>query len=275
MEGNYDAAATCAEEALSIARESEGAPDLLCEASRLLGVTRTMQRRYAAAGPLLEESLALFEAQGNAWCVAGCHFELGDLAYLEGDNATARVRYDDSLVLFRQLEDALQSMLVTCGLEAVLEKQPDEKRATLLHDQQRALVRSMRDAAVLARVGMMLLNVADHWLYHYGDEPQARTLYRQGLRIWQELHTVDRGRALVVKGLAGLADVAAARQQAQRAGRLFGVADRLLPIGDGYRDRMSRRLEDARARLDPGPFAAGWAAGQAMTDEQGANEALA
>src|SRR5262249_50294580 len=89
------------------------------------------------------------------------------------------------------LEDVAQELLVGCALEEVLERQGDEARATLLlHEQSLALQCSMRDAAVLARVGMMLVNNADHWLYHYGDERQARNLYRQCLKVWQQLRTV-------------------------------------------------------------------------------------
>src|SRR5262249_43846835 len=85
FEGDYDAAATSAEEAVSIARENGGAKYLLTEASKLLGVTRTMQRRYEVARHLLEESLALAKELGNVWNVGASHLDLANVAYLEGD----------------------------------------------------------------------------------------------------------------------------------------------------------------------------------------------
>jgi hypothetical protein len=55
---------------------------------------------------------------------------------------------------------------------------------------------------------------------------------------------------------------------------LFGVADRLLPAANTYRDDVNRRVAEARAHLDAATFEAGWAAGQAMTQEQAITEAL-
>jgi len=53
----------------------------------------------------------------------------------------------------------------------------------------------------------------------------AKASYREGLRLWHEMQQVEQ-RLGIVKGLAGLAETAAAQG---RAGRLFGAASRLLP----------------------------------------------
>jgi hypothetical protein len=78
----------------------------------------------------------------------------------------------------------------------------------------------------------------------------------------------------IVRGLAGLAEITAAEGQAERAGRLFGAASRLLPGTSSYREEVHRRSTAARARLDAEAFEAGWGAGQAMTEEQAITEAL-
>ena len=78
----------------------------------------------------------------------------------------------------------------------------------------------------------------------------------------------------IVRGLAGLAEVAAAQGQAERAGRLFGAAAGLLPAGSSYREEVNGRSAAARATLDAATFEAGLAAGQAMTEEQAMTEAL-
>ena len=101
----------------------------------------------------------------------------------------------------------------------------------------------------------------------------AQASYRQGLRLWQEMHQVEQQPGLV-KGLAGLAEVAAAQGQAERAGRLFGAASRLLPATSTYREEVHRRSAMACAQLDAATFEAGWTAGQAMTQEQAITEAL-
>src|SRR5215471_14470764 len=101
----------------------------------------------------------------------------------------------------------------------------------------------------------------------------AQASYRQGLSLWQEMQQVEQ-RLGIVKGLAGLAEIAAAHGQAERAGRLFGAASRLLPATSSYREEVHRRIAAARARLDAATFEVGWTAGQMMTEEQAVTLAL-
>jgi len=101
----------------------------------------------------------------------------------------------------------------------------------------------------------------------------AQASYREGLRLWQEMQQVEQ-RLGIVKGLAGLAEIAAAQGQAERAGRLFGAATRLLPATSPSQEELNSRSAAARAQLDTAIFEAGWTAGQAMTEEQAITEAL-
>jgi hypothetical protein len=89
-------------------------------------------------------------------------------------------------------------------------------------------------------------------------------LYREVLSLWEDLQRVEHGTG-IVKALAGLAEVMAAQGQAERAGRLFGAADNLLPRGGLYKEAMSTGISAARARLDAARFEIGWCAGRAMT----------
>jgi len=148
--------------------------------------------------------------------------------------------------------------------------QGDEEPARSLYEQSLPLLRASRDRG---RLGMILINAGDIWLHQYGDEQQAKMLYQQGLQLWQEMQRVDNGLG-IVRALAGLAEVAAAQGQVERAGRLFGVADRLLPAASAYREDLNRRVAESRANLDVATFKAGWAAGQAMTQEQAVTDAL-
>jgi hypothetical protein len=119
-------------------------------------------------------------------------------------------------------------------------------------------LRTSRDRG---RLGIILINTGDVWLHHYGDEQEAKLLYQQGLHLWQDMQRVDNGLG-IVRGLAGMAEVAAAQGQAERAGRLFGVADRLLPSASNYRDDLNRHVAEARMHLDATAFTAGWTAGR-------------
>jgi predicted ATPase len=269
VEGDYQAASPHAEESLSIAREL-GDKRAIGNAEELLGLVRLSQRNSAAARPLLEESRTLFKDLGDVWGEASTLYLLGMAAYFSGDRADARAHYEESLRLFQEQGDVFGVALLVCALEAVGLPQGDEETARSLYEQSLPLLRASKDRG---RLGMILINIGEMWLHQYGGEQQAKMLYKQGLNLWQEMQRVDNGLA-IVKALAGLAEVAAAQGQAERAGRLFGVADRLLPAVSAYRDDVNRRVAEARAHLDAATFEAGWTAAQAMAEEQAVTDAL-
>jgi predicted ATPase len=269
VEGDYEAASLHTEEALSIVREATDKRESgYTEA--LLGLVRMGQRNSAAALPLLEESRTLFKELGDVWGEAGTLYMLGMAAYFSGDRAAARPHYEESLRLFQELGDAFGVTLLVSALDAVLLPQGDEEVARSLYEQSLPLLGASKDRG---RLGIILINIGDAWLHQYEDKQQAKMLYKQGLHLWQEMQRVDDGIG-IVKAVAGLAEVAAAQRQAERAGRLFGAADRLLPAASNYRDDLNRRVAEAQAHLDATAFTAGWTAGQAITPEQAVTDAL-
>jgi len=268
-EGDYQAASLLAEESLSIVREM-GDKRAIGNAEELLGLVRMGQRNSAAALPLLEESRTLFKDLGDGWSEAMSLYLLGMAAYFSGDRAAARAHYEESLRLFQEQGDVFGVTLLVSALEVVGLPQGGEETARSLYEQSLPLLRASKDRG---RLGMILINMGDVWLHQYGGEQQAQMLFQQGLQLWQDMQRVDDGLG-IVRGLAGLAEVAAAQGQAERAGRLFGAAVRLLPSTSIYRDDVNRRVAEARAHLDATVFTAGWTAGQAMTQEQATAEAL-
>ncbi len=268
-EGDYEAASLRAEEGLSIVR-ARGDKREIGNAARLLGLVRMGQRNSAAAHSLFEESRTLYKELGDVWGEAMSLYYLGSLAYLSSDPAAARAYYEESLRLFQEQRDVLDAALVLSALAVIVSTQGDQELARSLDQQLQPLMQQARNRGAL---GLYLINIGDMWLYHYRDEPQAKGLYWEGLSLWQDMQRV--GNELgIVKGLAGLAEVAAAQGQAGRAGRLFGAADSLLPSNSVYREDVNKRVAAARARLDAATFEAGWSAGQAMTQEQAIAEAL-
>jgi predicted ATPase len=267
-EGDYQAASPRAEESLSIARELAD-KQAIGNAEFLLGLVR-MGQRNSAARPLLEESRTLFKELGDVWSEAFTLYSLGLAAYRSGDPAAARTHFEESLRLFQEQGDVLYAALVVSALEAVILPQGDEELAHSLDEQSLPLLRASKDRG---RLGMLLISIGDMWLHHYGDEQLAKTLYQQGLHLWQDMQQVENGLG-IAKALAGIAEVAAAQGQAERAGRLYGAADRLLPPAILFRDELNRRVAAARDHLDATAFTAGWTAGQAMTVEQAVTDAL-
>ena len=102
-----------------------------------------------------------------------------------------------------------------------------------------------------------------------GDDGRATALYEESLALCRELGD-KHGLAECLEGLAG---VAVAQQQLERAARLLGAAETLreatgAPLSPGERVRYDRDMSAVRAGLGEAAFAAAWATGKAMPLEQ-------
>jgi predicted ATPase len=268
FEGDFAAAATQVEEALSIAREV-GDKRLMAYPGLMLGMIRVYQGDIEAARSLLAESRSLFKELGDAEGEATTLLALGITAHRLGDLAMARAPFEESLRLFQDQGDVLHASAVLSALEVIVSSQGDEEMVHSLHQQSLSLMQQAHNRRTL---GLFQINMGD-FFQQYGEVQMAQASYREGLRLWQEMQQVEQ-RLGIVKGLAGLAEMAAAQGQAERAGRLFGAAARLLPATSFYREEVHRRSAAARAHLDAATFEVGWTAGQTMTEEQAISFAL-
>jgi len=268
-DGDYQLAFRLAEEGLSIVREAGNKREWGYVAA-LLGVVRIGQGNSRAARPLLKESGTLFKDLGDLWGEATTLYLLGMADYFSGDRAAARVHYEGGLKIYRELGDAFGLTLLVSALEAAGLPQEDEETARSLYDQSLPLLRASQDKG---KLGMILINVGAAWLHNYGDSQQAKMLYKQGLNLWQDMQRIENGLG-IVKGLTGMAEVAAAQGRARRAGQLFGAADLLLPSTSMFRDDLNKHLAVAHEQLDAATFKSGWTTGQAMTLQQAVTYAL-
>jgi predicted ATPase len=266
--GDFAVAAPLEEEAVSIAHEVAD-KQLIAYAGWILGMLRVSQGDIEAARSLFEESHSLFKEVGDAEGEAHALLALGFIAHRSGDGVTAHAQLEESLRLFQAQGDVLHASMVLSVLQGMVSTQGDQELARSLRQQTLPLTQQTHDRGTL---GLFLINTGE--LFHqYGEEHMAQANYREGLSLWQDMQQVEQ-RLGIVKGLAGLAEIAAVQGQAERAGRLFGAAARLLPATSSSREEVHRRIAAARARLDTATFEAGWAAGQAMTEEQAITEAL-
>ena len=268
FEGDFAVAAAQEEEALSIAHEV-GDKHLIAYPGFMLGMVRVNQGNIEAARSLFAESHSLFKELGDAHGEAHTLFALGITAHRSGDLATARAHLEESVRLFQAHGDVLHASLMLSALQGMVSTQGDQELVRSLHQQALPLMQQAHNRGAL---GLFQINTGD--LFHqYGEEQMAQASYREGLRLWQDMQQVEQ-RLGIVKGLAGLAEMVAARGQAERAGRLFGAAARLLPATSSYREEVHRRSAAACAHLNAATFEAGWTAGQAMTEEQAITLAL-
>jgi predicted ATPase len=264
LQGDYAAARPRLEESLAAARAAGDTPatggPLL-----LLGLVALGEGDATGARPPLEEALTVARAAGDRAAEGTALWSLGEAASAAGDRGAARAAYTESLAAFRALGDGWVVSLALNSLGWLAMAEGDAAAARALLEENLARLRAAGPrwllAAVLANLGAAALQL--------GDAERARAHFAEGLRLWRELARPDDA----TPGLAGLARLAAAQGQAERAGRLFGAAAALFPargrlIDNTDRAELDRQVAAARARLDPAAFAAGWAAGQALTPER-------
>jgi predicted ATPase len=268
-QGDLSTAGSHSEQALALLR-LQGEKEWMATTLRLLGLVRVGQGDPAAARPLLDESRVLFQEIGDLWGEAMSLYRLG-LAASEMRAPSALASYERSLALFERVQDPLGMSVVLNALAVAAVAEGNDARALAVIDRGLTLARASSERWDLAR---LLLNAGTLWL-RQGDDGRARDLFAESLSLWRDIGHMA-GMSL---GLAGLADVAAARNQSWRAGRLYAVANRVFPpdvpvlTSFGGSD-LDQRIEEARKLLDPDVFEEGWTSGQALSLNEAIGEAV-
>ena len=272
-QGDASSAGARTEQSVSIFRVV-GEKQWLGLSVMVLGMVRISQGMPSEAQLLLEESLTLFREIGGMMGQANgafALFQLGRAAQAVSDLEGASAFYKQSLALYQQLGDTLGSAFAAYALESMVGARGDEAIAPQMLVQELLSGRRTQDRYELAQ---LLLDAGTASLRH-GDPQRAQSLLVESLRLWHDIGA----RAGTARALAGLAAVAAAQGKAERAGRLFGAAKAMRPpterlMTDASGPQIDQDVEAARAHVDAKAFAAGWDAGQALTEGQAVAEAL-
>jgi hypothetical protein len=264
--GDAEVAAQDAEAALPILRAMG---DTLCSgyAELLLGFARMSQGQVADARPLLEECLRIFADLKSIWGEATTLYILGIGAELGDSRSEAIAYYKESLQRFQQIHDAPYSTLLLCVLAEISARQEDRAAS---HAYYEAFQRQLQQASNRWTLGALLLSSAYGFQHNYKLYETAKMLYHGGLQLWQDLQRVENGLG-VLRGLVGLAEIAALQGHATRSGWLFGAADHLAPASGSYRETLNGQVAQVRGLLDAAttaPFEAAWEQGQTATLEQ-------
>jgi predicted ATPase/uncharacterized protein HemY len=197
------------EEALSASASSDmgeasGNPLAASRAKALNGAGRLADREgdHAAARLFYDESLALRRELGDKKGVAETLRSIGILASNEGDYPTAHSMYEQSLELMRELGDKSGVAETLNSLGGVALREGDYPLAHSMYEQSLALMRELGDKRSIA---LMLNNLAIVLADKEGSYAQARSLFDQSLALRRELGD-KRGIALLLNNLGGLAD---------------------------------------------------------------------
>jgi predicted ATPase len=228
---------------------------------------------HAAAEEFYAESLASFEAAGDALGGARPRLGLGLLALSRADAGRAGSYLGESASAASEAGDHFWAALSlsALGMVALGRGDPDAARASLAEGLALSQRAGDRFSRYIALYNMSVLAQAE------GDDEGAAALYKEGL-----VFSRDAGdRANVAYCMEGLASLAAKRGGADRAARLLGAAQRLRE-GAGaavytYRPDRSLReqtLATVRQRLTESGFEEAWACGRAMEVERAVEYAL-
>jgi DNA-binding NarL/FixJ family response regulator len=272
-QGDYPNARTELEESVALWR-TLNEPRGLAAALRELGFVAYCQRRFVEAQQYGEESVALYRAVGDQ---AGFALALDILACIfgiQGDLLAARVLFEEELALHQSLAEVSGPDAAFVGLGWIAGQQGDDATALAYFEQALAIRREKVEKWMVAET----LNLMGEVFQRQGKLEQAGKNYAESLVLAHEAGD----KAATAYLLRHLGTLAHTQNQVERAACLFAVADAIRPAADGFAfltlvnpTDQERAVTAVRARLGETPFAACWAAGQAMGLEQAIAYALA
>jgi predicted ATPase/DNA-binding XRE family transcriptional regulator len=240
------------------------------------GILASFQGDYDRAEALYEESLTLYRELGHRKGTSGPLRELGIVAFRRGDYERAVRLIEQALAVTREFGSAFGTGRNICALSDAVRAQGDLERArTLLEESLASLRRQaypLRVANALADTLAKLGSIA----CETGENARASELYKESLELALRFGFTTYE---ALECLNGLARVAAAQGQPEKAARLCGASAAVreelgTPLSPFVRADHDHAANAARAALGEDAFAAAWAVGQAMSLEEAIADAL-
>jgi predicted ATPase/DNA-binding XRE family transcriptional regulator len=235
------------------------------------GVMAFFQGDYDRAATLWQESLALFRALDDITGIAYSHGNLGLVADAQGDYEGAIASYEEALTLFRTMDDRTYIAYMLHNLGLIAYFQGDYERATALYDESLALVRALEDQNSIA----MTLGNLGLVAFVQSDYARALALHHEALTLGRRLSN----KPWLARAIEHFALIAAATNEPKRAARLFGAAAALraefgatLPPND--REFNARYIAGATTQLGDDAFSAAWEDGMLMSSDEAIAYAL-
>jgi non-specific serine/threonine protein kinase len=257
-----------------VARENTGERPARTEArAKTLsggGFLAWMQGDQETARSRLEESVALWRELGDEQGLAQALRFLSGSFESQGDYAAARPLAEESVELFRGGEDRFGLGITLSRLGITALAQGDHAAARAALEEGVAICREIHDDWALA---LALRNLGIGALRE-GDHEEAVARLAESLTVLQET-----GNPLYMQNLELLAAAVSMRGDHRRAALLFGAAEALreavgafvLPL---YRAEYDRGVAATRTGLDEATFSAAWSEGRAMMPEEAIEYAL-
>ncbi|MEP6756661.1 MAG: tetratricopeptide repeat protein [Chthonomonadales bacterium] len=213
----------------------------------------------------------------------------GGVAIYQGDYSAARAYIEQSLEIYREIENKHGITIALSNLGNVAIDQGDYAAAMAYHEQTLKISEEIGNRPGIASSQMGLGNVAKF----QGDYGAARAFYEQSVEIRKEIGD----RQGMVESMEAFAMLAASSchisalptetttapenvgAYLQRAPRLWGAAQALreqigAPLSPGEQKEQDAKVAEARQQLDGEEWTAAWEAGRQMSLEEAVAYAL-
>jgi predicted ATPase/class 3 adenylate cyclase len=233
------------------------------EALALAGRFRLFVDEPRSARALLEESLAIFRAEGDRLGLARCLADLGTVATMEGRSDDAIAALTEAAALHRGLDD--EPYEATVDLHALAEALRDAGRLDEARARFEDVIATLRAIGADVMAASSIHSLGDLELDDGRTQP-AQALYRDALATFAGT-VMERE---IANCLGGLASAAAAAGDTHRAARLWGALEALeerleLQLFEHERRRYAARVSTACA-THPAAYAEGrtWTLGESI-----------
>jgi predicted ATPase/DNA-binding winged helix-turn-helix (wHTH) protein len=237
------------------------------------GVLAWAQGDRSAARGHLEESVAVWRALDDERSLGEAMHFLATEMIAEGDATAARALATSSADIFRRDGRERFGLATTLATLGIAEMTLENYAAARL---------ALEESAAIARA------IRDNWAlalplrnlgivaFRQGDYPRALTLLRETLLILRDL----KERWFISRSLETMAEILALQGDYRRAARLFGAGEALREaVGASvlpfYRHDYDRGVEATRQGLGEDALRANWSEGRTMTLEEAIRCALA
>jgi predicted ATPase/class 3 adenylate cyclase len=265
-QGDYSIAEVYSEESISIYR-NQATEDLrgLANAIHIMGHVIFDQKDFIQGRAYFEESLSIFRQLEDKISILTLASDLGMVDYHEGDYPSAKKHYQECLEIARQGDDLDLVSANLLRLGEIARLEGDYETASALYEESRGILSEVEWNLFLAGNLHKLGFIAQYREDYQG----AKDLFTQSLEM-QEKMSNRQGIAECLAGLAGLAVISGKIEQGVR---LFAGAQALLddigaPMAPADCVEMERELSLAREQLSEVAFSTAWSEGGKMSMEE-------
>ena len=269
VQGDFTIARSYLEESLKLAEEA-GDKEGIALVLNSLG-TDMISHNDFSGDRLLERSLVMMQGTGNKWGAATVLNNLGFSAQARGENDKAIMLYEQSLQLFRELGDKQHVVYLQINLAANWRDKREYDKARTLLNETLPLSRQLDEKVCIAESLLYLASV-DSRQRHF---ERVNEFLSESLTLADELGNKE----LIATCLDEFAGLACAKNQPDRAARLFAASERLralakLEIPLGSKEKREQDLEITRSTLGEEKFGAESLRGREMSVEESIAYAL-